>query len=164
MKKLIFSLLFLFSAACAFSQYDFYTQMLQAGQAMMQQSNAQLQAQFQQMNSNFWSNYQAGQRANNYNQGSAWEQANSQSQSTNYNSNTSNSSTEKKQTQKETKTRRCFKCNGTGRYDCPCFHQSTYGSRHVHKCPNCGEEHWYGDPHSCKCSECGGTGQKVVSH
>lgn len=163
MKKLIFSLLFLFSAECAFSQYDFYTQMMLAGQAMMQQFNAQQQAQFQQMNSNFWSNYQVQQQSNNYNQGSLWEQANSQSQSTNYNSNTNNNSTEKKQTQKGTNTRRCFKCNGTGRYDCPCSKQGTY-SRHIHKCPNCGKEHWTGDYHSCKCSECGGTGQKVVSH
>ena len=163
MKKLIFSLLFLFFAACAFSQYDFYTQTLLAGQAMMQQFNAQMQAQFQQMNSNFWSNYQVQQQSNNYNQGSLWEQANSQSQSTNYNSNTNNNSTEKKQTQKETNTRRCFKCNGTGRYDCPCSRTgNSYGTRHVHKCPNCGNEHWSGVYHSCKCSECRGTGQKVV--
>lgn len=172
MKKLIFSLLFLFSAACAFSQYDFYTQTWLAGQAMMQQFNAQQQAQFQQMNSNFWSNYQAGQQANNYNQGSLWEQANRQSQSTNYNSNTSNnsnstsnsstntsnSSTEKQQSKRwhvETEWVDCFSCHGSGRCrtcDGKGWHWGSLGLDKL-LCPNCTN-------HDGVCIHCGGKGKR----
>lgn len=164
MKKLIFSLLFLFSAECAFSQYDFYTQMLLAGQAMMQQSNAQQQAQFQQMNSNFWSNYQVQQQSNNYNQGSLWEQANSQSQSTNYNSNTnnnststSNSSAEKQQSKRwhvETVWVECSHCRGTAKCQTCNGDGWFWGGLEKLLCPNCQSNH------NGKCSWCNGTGKR----
>lgn len=80
MKKLVFTLLFLSSAVCAFSQYDFYSQMWQAGQAMMQQFQAQQQVLMQQAASNAWSNYQSQQST--YNPGNIWSQTNSQTPST----------------------------------------------------------------------------------
>lgn len=166
MKKLIFSLLFLFSAECAFSQYDFYTQMLMAGQAMMQQFNAQMQQQSQ----NIWSQYPT----QTVNYGNIWEQANSQSQSTNYNSNTSNnsnstsnsstntsnSSTEKQQSKRwhvETVWVDCSHCHGTAKCQ-TCDGKGWYwgGLSGFDKllCPNCQSNH------NGKCSWCNGTGKR----
>ena len=172
MKKLIFSLLFLFSAECAFSQYDFYTQMLLAGQALMQQVNAQQQAQFQQMTSNFWSDHPAGQsQSTNSNFWS--DHPAGQSQSTNYNSNTSNnsnstsnsstntsnSSTEKQQSKRwhvETVWVDCFSCHGSGKCR-TCDGKGWYwgGLSGLDKllCPNCTN-------HDGVCIHCGGKGKR----
>lgn len=153
MKKLIFSLLFLFSAACAFSQYDFYTQMFLAGQALMQQVNAQQQAQFQQMTSDFWSNHQAGQsQSTNYNSNTS----NNSNSTSNSSTNTSNSSTEKQQSKRwhvETEWVDCFSCHGSGRCR-TCDGKGWYWSGlDKLQCPNCTN-------HDGVCIHCGGKGKR----
>lgn len=80
----------------------------------------------------------------------------------NYNSGNIGGSPTKRQ-QKDPHNHKCFKCNETGRYTCPCHSTPTFGSKSYHQCSNCGQSHEVGtglNPHRCKCNDCDGKGSK----
>lgn len=65
--------------------------------------------------------------------------------------------------QRDPHNHKCFKCNETGRYTCPCHSTPTFGNKSYHKCSNCGQSHEIGtglNPHRCKCNDCDGKGRK----
>lgn len=58
-----------------------------------------------------------------------------------------------------TERKHCYRCNGTGTYDCPCVNSLKFGlDGNTHRCSNCGELHNSAYYHSCKCRACDGKG------